>query len=409
MSYARTSLKGVTYYDSSKAYKGFTLFTPAEGMGAWLIDMIGEFVNQWKIPYPPAYDAKLLPNGNLLYAGKTDDCPLGDVYNAGGGILSEVDWNSQVVWEYKDPCLHHSFDRLENGNTLVLKWVMMPHDLAAKVKGGDPGTEKDGIMWGDVIQEITPEGEVAWEWVAHEHLDPEVTPRCILCPRNTWAHANSVTGLSDSLILVSFAKLNTIAIIDKKTSDIKWRWGLGEIAHQQCSTMLDQGTILLFDTSMHVNGFAFSASRAVEVDPGSNEVVWDYGGGDKEHWADWWGRKRPYFYSSILGSCQRLPNGNTLICEGMTGRIFEVNPRCEIVWEFSNHLPYHESYPAQTRSQMVCTAYRYGMEFKGLKDPILLAVEKQRAPSIPPSKKKEDAEVGKRKTTVEERLSFLGY
>jgi len=33
---------------------------------------------------------------------------------------------------------------------------------------------------------------------------------------------------------------------------------------------------------------------------------------------------------------QRLPNGNTLITESTQGRIFEVTPENEIVWEYYN-------------------------------------------------------------------------
>ncbi len=177
MSYARTRLKGVMFYDSRRAYKGVTLFTPTEGKGAWLIDMMGRLVNQWEIPYHPSCDAKLLPSGNLLYAGKVPDGPLADLEGT-GGILLEVDWDSNVVWEYDDSYLHHAFDRMKNGNTLFLKWVKVPDDIAVRVKGGDPGTERNGVMWGDAIQEITTDGKVIWEWIAHEHLDPEVTPRC---------------------------------------------------------------------------------------------------------------------------------------------------------------------------------------------------------------------------------------
>ena len=32
----------------------------------------------------------------------------------------------------------------------------------------------------------------------------------------------------------------------------------------------------------------------------------------------------------------RLPGGNTLICEGVRGRIFQVTPEGETVWEFIN-------------------------------------------------------------------------
>ena len=38
----------------------------------------------------------------------------------------------------------------------------------------------------------------------------------------------------------------------------------------------------------------------------------------------------------LLGSARRLPNGHTLICEAMRGRIFQVTPNGEIVWEYVN-------------------------------------------------------------------------
>ena len=42
------------------------------------------------------------------------------------------------------------------------------------------------------------------------------------------------------------------------------------------------------------------------------------------------------FYSRYKSAAQRLPNGNTLITESYCGRMFEVTPDNEIVWEFIN-------------------------------------------------------------------------
>ncbi len=39
-------------------------------------------------------------------------------------------------------------------------------------------------------------------------------------------------------------------------------------------------------------------------------------------------------YSSFISCAQRLPNGNTMVTEGAGGRIFEVTPEYEIVWEY---------------------------------------------------------------------------
>jgi hypothetical protein len=39
------------------------------------------------------------------------------------------------------------------------------------------------------------------------------------------------------------------------------------------------------------------------------------------------------FYASIISGAQRLPNGNTLICSGTNGNVFEVTPNKETVWK----------------------------------------------------------------------------
>ena len=50
----------------------------------------------------------------------------------------------------------------------------------------------------------------------------------------------------------------------------------------------------------------------------------------------WSYRDQPGFFSSFISGAQRLRNGNTLICEGAKGRIFEVTPDQETVWDYLN-------------------------------------------------------------------------
>jgi len=40
------------------------------------------------------------------------------------------------------------------------------------------------------------------------------------------------------------------------------------------------------------------------------------------------------FFAEAISGCQRLPNGNTLICDGTSGVLFEVKPNGEKVWEY---------------------------------------------------------------------------
>jgi hypothetical protein len=70
------------------------------------------------------------------------------------------------------------------------------------------------------------------------------------------------------------------------------------------------------------------------------------------------------FFSYFISGAQRLPNGNTLICEGMTGRLFEVTREGEIVWQYVN--PFFDEDERFGRVNLVFRAYRYGPDFPGL-------------------------------------------
>jgi hypothetical protein len=92
----------------------------------------------------------------------------------------------------------------------------------------------------------------------------------------------------------------------------------------------------------------------VEVNPTTGKVEWEY-----------IGRSPDKFYSSLISGCQRLPNGNTLICEGINGRIFEVTMEGEVVWEFIS--PFFAQLGALGYSSSIFRAYRYPPDFEGFK------------------------------------------
>ena len=107
MNVARPSSPWVSYHAPLKAYNGYTLFTPRGGTLAWLIDMEGCFVHRWEMPHL-GHCGVLLPNGNLLYAGKVIPRPL-HMFGSFGGVLLEMDWDGNIVWKYEDSYLHHDF------------------------------------------------------------------------------------------------------------------------------------------------------------------------------------------------------------------------------------------------------------------------------------------------------------
>lgn len=371
MSVARRSLQSVTHYQPDKTYNGFTLFSPltVEPPSAWLMDMQGWFVHRWELPGLVSMHAELLPNGNLLTSVWDPEGPIASLSQYAGGEVIELDWDSNIVWRYKEPYMNsHDRVRLPNGNTLIAKFVPTPKEIAAKVKGGFPGTEWEGNFFADNLQEITPSGEIAWEWVGIEHLDPELDALDPICARYAWSLWNSIVELPDGNVMTCSPYTSNLYIIDKKTGEIKWRWGRKIMSWPHNPTVLDNGNILVFDNGAHRwNSRPPIYSRVLEVNPSTEEIEWEY---RAENPVD--------FYSSCQGGAQRLPNGNTLICESTRGRFFEVTPIGEIVWEYV--VPFYAKYVRRVQpgapkdyphfqvglSSMTYRCLRYGPDYPGL-------------------------------------------
>jgi hypothetical protein len=70
-------------------------------------------------------------------------------------------------------------------------------------------------------------------------------------------------------------------------------------------------------------------SRVLEINPFNFSLAYDYDA-TTSGLPFWW------FYTPFIGSVQRLPNGNTIVCEGDFGRTFEITPNGQIVWEYIN-------------------------------------------------------------------------
>jgi hypothetical protein len=92
----------------------------------------------------------------------------------------------------------------------------------------------------------------------------------------------------------------------------------------------------------------------VEIDPISGRIVWQYA-------------HEPYtfkptsrFFSSTWGSVQRLPNGNTFSLDCHKGRLFEVTPSGEIVWEYVS--PFAWGRGTRVLDSGIYRAYRYGYD-----------------------------------------------
>jgi hypothetical protein len=343
-------LRGV---NAARASPGMTLFVPMNSGGTvYLIDLNGRLVHTWQMPHPPGLYGYLTERGTLLYNAKIpNETFLGKSPFMGGAVL-EVDWNGRILWEVRNPNHHHDGRLLQNGNALLLCATELPEDAAARVQGGQQGTEVNGKIWADYLVEVTKEGRTVWEWRTWDHLDPAEYPISFSeNVRSEWTHGNAVVELADGNLLVSFRNISTIVEIDRQSGRVVWQLGAPVLSGQHAPTPLPNGNILIFDNGPHRLDQPFPFSRVIEVNPATKELVWKY----EEAFP-------PSFYSDRISNAQRLPNGNTLINEGEYGRFFEVTPEGEVVWEYVN--PHFGPANVASARQMnnVFRAYRYTHE-----------------------------------------------
>jgi hypothetical protein len=267
------------------------------------------------------------------------------------GLLTELTWEGDEVFTHTDLDMHHDFVKLANGHFIYLDWDVVPKALQARVQGGVKGTEHTGgMMFNDRLVEIDEKGRVVWEWHANEHLNPKIDIIGPLYKRQEWCHGNNIDVLSNGNVLLTSRSLDTIMIIDKKTGKIVFRWGSPSAAkHTPGSVEADSdlehlgaphggivipagypgaGNLLCF--SNRTTDGDFVMSRAAEIDPTTGKQVW-------ETPTTAMGRK---LFSDYLGNAQRLPNGNTMVCDGGNGHFFQMTKDFKVAWEYVNpHFP----------------------------------------------------------------------
>ena len=348
MGFAVYGNHGVTHWDQERAYRGVTLYSTQGGDKTHLVDMNGNVVHQWTPPAPAKpYSGFLQDNGNLLLRCYDGTEP----YKLGGysGVLVELDWDSAVVWRYDNPVIHHDHTLLRNGNIMVIGWEELTQEQASRVQGGRADSEGSAHgMLGDFLLELTPDREVVWEWHGWEKLDPAQEVICPLDGRGEWTHCNGVIELQDGNICISFRLTNQVIFIEKATGNVYWRWGPGKIWHQHNPTQLANGNILIFDNGEH-RDTGGPHSTVAEVDPKTGEIVWQFRGDPALS-----------FYSPNISGAQRLPNDNTFICDGRTGRLFEVATEGDVVWEFMN--PEIAPWRGEKLARAVFRALRYSVD-----------------------------------------------
>ena len=375
------------------AFSGYNLFMPLRSTTAYLMDNGGNFVHSWATDTQPGESMYFLEDGKLLYTGEA----VNNTFRADGhgGIVQLIDWDGNVTWQYEYSSTthlqHHDVEILPNGNVLMIAWQMKT-EAEALAAGRDPSLLGDGELWPGSVIEVQPTGpatgDIVWEWHAWEHLvqdydatkdnygvvadHPELIDlNYVFINKADWFHTNSVDYNAEmDQIVLSIHSFSEIWVIDHSTTtaeaaghtggnggkggDLLYRWGnpqtydAGTADDQRLFLQHDaewigaglpgEGNILIFNNGLKRRpGRKYSSvdEIAPPVKPdgsytlatgsayGPEEPVWTYTADPPTD-----------FHAMNISGAQRLPNGNTLTCDGDNSYLFEVTNSGEKVWEY---------------------------------------------------------------------------
>ena len=119
--HAQTTATVGVLTQTEQSYDGYTLLPVSALTTTYLINNCGESVHQWESEHKAGLMAYLMPNGDLIRAGKMDN----SVFTAGGtgGILERFSWDGELEWSMQlssdTACQHHDFAVMPNGHIPV--------------------------------------------------------------------------------------------------------------------------------------------------------------------------------------------------------------------------------------------------------------------------------------------------
>ena len=422
-----------------EAFNGYTLFGTRDTKTLYLIDNQGREVHRWELEADALF-AKLLENGNLLTFARYPDREADR--NVPERSVREVDRNGDTLWDCTPGIPHHDFLEIPNGNVLILSRQLKTPEEAIAAGANPEFITPDGLLAPHIV-EVRTTGpatcEIVWEWAAWDHLIQDFDPGkanygvvaerpelidlnfrlAEAATRNNpadWIHSNGIDyNPALDQIMLSPRHFSEVWIIDHSTTraeaagssggnseqggDLLYRWGnprayrAGTPDDQQLfwphntqwipPGLAGAGNILIFNNGIEFPDFQRGYSSIDELVPpvdGANyrlnpgqayapaEPVWTYTDPTPSD-----------FYAAFISGAQRLPNGNTLICYGTRGTLFEVTPAGKTVWKYVNPTtengPFRQGEPVpmeqlgngrERPANQVYRAYRYAPDYPGL-------------------------------------------
>lgn len=353
----------------------YTLFAPLPSKETYLIDDKFNTVHSWSSNYRPGLSVYLLNNGELLRTGSLTSKPtvFTGQYGGSAGVIEILNWDSDVIWSKTlatDAYLcHHDIELLPNGNILAIVWEAK--SAADALALGRTQVSSD-TLWADAVYEICrnsasntcTDGEIVWRWSTWDHVIQDVystISNTYVTDINEhqnkvnlnytngsaspdWTHINAVDYNAETdEILLSVHNFNEYWVISHNDDSQGIIARVGNPAAYNGTG--EQRLFVQHDTQWIESGLP-GAGNILVFNNGSNRADGDYSSVDEfcyqndnctegELINSYSEGASGDFYASRISGAQRLTNGNTLVCEGTEGRLFEYNESHDITWEYN--------------------------------------------------------------------------
>ena len=292
--------------------------TPVLGSStqALVLDAQGNIV--WYAPVDEGAMAfRVLPSvdgRSFLYGG------LGIGGLSPNGTIERISVDGSQREEIPVPYIHHDFVELPDGTIAAIAY--------------DIREVGDGVVMGDQLVEVAPDGTSRQVWTAWDHF--EVTDSGVTEKDGTWTHANALDydPVSDTYT-VSLRNLSCIVHIDRASGEQLWVLG-GDDATIELSAdstsfeeqhqfeLFDHG-ILLFDNGDSERGVSMVNEYTIDWQAGVADEIWSY-------------TSDPPVWAYVLGDVFRYDNGDTLVDWASSGMMQRVTPDGEVTWQVNTHV-----------------------------------------------------------------------
>ena len=343
-----------------------------------------KFYNEKQLPH---HDAIKIPNGNVLMV-VWDKKTAAEAIAAGRKKELVSDYllpdsivevkptgktTGQVVWEWHlwDHLVQDHDSTKANYGEVAAHPELVDINFAETSLGGGPGgppptakaaapaKEKDAAKKAEAAK-LKSLGYVGSPSQRSQRVNPD------------WTHVNAIDYNAElDQIVISVHEFSEFWIIDHSTTtaeaashkggrsgkggDLLYRWGNPRL--YRAGTKADQtlfaqhntnwirpglpgaGHMLVFNNGARRPDGSYSSIDELELpvdsqghytlEPGKafgpKKATWSYSA-----------PKKTDFFATFISGTHRLPNGNTMVCSGPNGTLFEVTPQNEIVWKYIN-------------------------------------------------------------------------